>query len=157
MSNWLSEYSGEEQRQVDEVNRQGIAHPPTQQQKEPGLFSGAAASIPKGITAGTAKVLDTVFKPIDAVTDRLEHTFKDLSTNEFIEPYSEFKQKRQLERTSTFAVPAATPLGIDATAPENRLGCFFCSIGACAIPCRFTSSTWRCSSPEYSDSQFDII
>ena len=94
MSNWLSEYSGEEQRQVDEVNRQGIAHPPTQQQKEPGLFSGAAASIPKGITAGTAKVLDTVFKPIDAVTDRLEHTFKDLSTNEFIEPYSEFKQKR---------------------------------------------------------------
>ena len=100
MSNWLSEYSGEEQRQVDEVNRQGIAHPPTEQTKQPSLFSGAAASIPKGIAAGTAKVLDTAFIPIDAVTDRLEHTFKDLSTDEFIEPYSEFKAKKKLERTS---------------------------------------------------------
>ena len=59
--------------------------------------------------------------------------------------------------SSTFAVPAAIPLGIDAAAPENRLGCFVFSVGGCAIPCRFTSSTWRCSSPEYSDSQFDII
>ena len=100
MSNWLSEYSGEEQRQVDEVNRQGIAHPPTEQTKQPSLFSGAAASIPKGIAAGTAKVLDTAFIPIDAITDRLEHTFKDLSTDEFIEPYSEFKAKKKLERTS---------------------------------------------------------
>ena len=100
MSNWLSEYSGEEQRQVDEVNRQGIAHRPTEQTKQPSLFSGAAASIPKGIAAGTAKVLDTAFIPIDAVTDRLEHTFKDLSTDEFIEPYSEFKAKKKLERTS---------------------------------------------------------
>lgn len=34
-----------------------------------GLFDGSLKAIPKGIAAGTAKVLDTVFKPIDAVFD----------------------------------------------------------------------------------------
>ena len=65
MSNWLSEFSGEEQRQVDELNRQGITGKPTQK-KEVGLFDGAASSPFRGAGAGFAKVADTIAAPIDA-------------------------------------------------------------------------------------------
>lgn len=99
MSNWLSEYSGDEQQQVDQVNAKGIIGKPTQQ-TEPSLFEGAGLSIPKGVTAGAAKALDTVFKPFDAVADRVEYSLKDVTTDRTIEPFEEFKQKRQLERTS---------------------------------------------------------
>lgn len=99
MSNWLSEYSGDEQQLVDQVNAKGITGKPTQQ-TEPSLFEGAGLSIPKGVTAGAAKALDTVFKPLDAVADRVEYSFKDVTTDRTIEPFEEFKQKRQLERTS---------------------------------------------------------
>ena len=51
MSNWLSEFSGEEQRQVDELNKQGITGKPTQK-KEVGLFDGAASSPFRGAGAG---------------------------------------------------------------------------------------------------------
>lgn len=68
MSNWLSEFSGEEQRQVDELNRQGITGKPTQK-KEVGLFDGAASSPFRGAGAGFAKVADTIAAPIDAVFD----------------------------------------------------------------------------------------
>ena len=99
MSNWLSEYSDDEQQQVDEVNAKGLTHRPTQT-NEPSLFAGAGLSVPKGIAAGAAKVLDATFKPVDAVTDRAAYTFKDLTTDQPIEPFKEFQAKRQLERTS---------------------------------------------------------
>mgnify|MGYP001572907064 CR=1 FL=1 len=48
MSNWLSEYSGDEQQQVDQVNAKGVVGKSTQQ-TEPSLFEGAGLSIPKGV------------------------------------------------------------------------------------------------------------
>lgn len=100
MSNWLSEYSGEEQRQVDEVNRQGIAHRPTEQTKQPSLFSGAVASIPKGVAAGTAKALDTFFKPIDAVFDTGRYGIDYALNAGNIVPFDEYISKDVEARSS---------------------------------------------------------
>lgn len=76
MSNWLSEYSGEDQRQVDAVNQKGLAHAPTKN-KEVGLFDGAGLAIPKGVVAGTIKVIDTVAKPFERIKDHIEYTIDD--------------------------------------------------------------------------------
>lgn len=77
MSNWLSGYSGEDQRQVDEVNAKGIAHKPTQQKKEPGLFDRAASSIPRGALAGAVKVYDAAVKPLERVADHVGYSIDD--------------------------------------------------------------------------------
>lgn len=97
MSNWLSEFSGEEQRQVDELNKQGITGKPTQK-KEVGLFDGAASSPFRGAGAGFAKVADTIAAPIDALSDRLAYTFQDVHTDEFLEPYSAYKERQNKKR-----------------------------------------------------------
>ena len=106
MSNWLSEYSGEDQIQVDAVNAKGLAHKPTQQKKEPGLFDGAAGSIPRGALAGAVKVADTVAKPFERITDFVGYTIDDtlngglegaLNVNEpsFTEIHAEKNKVRQ--------------------------------------------------------------
>lgn len=77
MANWLSEYSGEEQQKVDEVNAQGLMHKPIQQKKEVGLFDGAASAIPRGALAGAVKVVDTVAKPFERIADHVEYSIKD--------------------------------------------------------------------------------
>lgn len=100
MSNWLSEYSGEDQQQIDALNAKGLQHKDTTPKAAPGVFSGALSAPLRGAGAGFAKVANTVAKPIDALTDRLEYTAKDLSTDEFIEPYQEFKDKKEKARDS---------------------------------------------------------
>lgn len=97
MSNWLSEFSGEEQRQVDEVTAQGITGKATVT-AEKGLFDGVATALPRGAGAGFAKVANTIAKPIDAVTDRVGYAFKDVHSDEFIEPFSEYKDKQEKAR-----------------------------------------------------------
>lgn len=77
MSNWLSEYSGEEQQKVDDVNAQGLMHKPIQQKKEVGLFDGAGSAIPRGALAGAVKVVDTVAKPFERIADHVEYSIKD--------------------------------------------------------------------------------
>ncbi|TCB80143.1 lytic transglycosylase domain-containing protein [Acinetobacter sp. ANC 3781] len=77
MSNWLSEYSGEDQLQVDQLNAKGIAHKATQQKKEPGLFDGAGSAIPRGALAGAVKVVDTVAKPFERVADHIGYSVND--------------------------------------------------------------------------------
>lgn len=97
MSNWLSEYSPEEQKQVDSVNAKGLAHKPTETTEDSsGLFSLAAPV--RGMGAGFAKVGDTIAAPFDAVTDRVGYAFKDVGTEEFIEPYSAYKERKQKAR-----------------------------------------------------------
>lgn len=97
MSNWLSEYSPEEQKQVDSVNAKGLAHKPTETTEDSsGLFSLAAPV--RGMGAGFAKVGDTIAAPFDAVTDRVGYAFKDVGTEEFIEPYSAYKENKQKAR-----------------------------------------------------------
>lgn len=97
MSNWLSEFSGEEQRQVDEVTAQGITGKATVT-AEKGLFDGVATALPRGAGAGFAKVANTIAKPIDAVADRVGYAFKDVHSDEFIEPFSEYKDKQEKAR-----------------------------------------------------------
>ena len=77
MSNWLSEYSGEEQQKVDDVNAQGLMHKPIQQKKEVGLFDGAGSAIPRGALAGAVKVVDTAAKPFERIADHVEYSIKD--------------------------------------------------------------------------------
>lgn len=77
MGNWLSEYSGEEQQKVDDVNAQGLVHKPIQQKKEVGLFDGAGSAIPRGALAGAVKVVDTVAKPFERIADHVEYSIKD--------------------------------------------------------------------------------
>lgn len=80
MSNWLSEYSGEEQQQVDAVNAQGLAHKPTQKE-EPSLFAGAGLAAPKGMVAGTIKAIDAVSKPFERVKDHVKYAYDDIQKN----------------------------------------------------------------------------
>lgn len=97
MSNWLSEYTTEEQKQVDELNAKGIAHKPVEQKQESsGLFQLAAPV--RGMGAGFAKAVDTITAPVDAVVDRVSYSFKDVSTDEIIEPYSAYKANKEKAR-----------------------------------------------------------
>lgn len=97
MSNWLSEYSPEEQKQVDELNAKGIAHKPVEQKEESsGLFQLAAPI--RGMGAGFAKVGDAIAAPIDAVVDRVSYSLDDVGKEEFSEPYSAYKERKQKAR-----------------------------------------------------------
>lgn len=97
MSNWLSEYAPEEQKQVDELNAKGIAHKPVEQKEESsGLFQLAAPV--RGMGAGFAKAVDTITAPVDAVVDRVSYSFKDVGTDEIIEPYSAYKANKEKAR-----------------------------------------------------------
>lgn len=97
MSNWLSEYAPEEQKQVDELNAKGIAHKPVEQKEESsGLFQLAAPF--RGAAAGFAKVGDAIAAPVDAVVDRVSYSLDDVGKEEFSEPYSAYKERKQKAR-----------------------------------------------------------
>lgn len=97
MSNWLSEYAPEEQKQVDELNAKGIAHKPVEQKEESsGLFQLAAPF--RGAAAGFAKVGDAIAAPVDAVVDRVSYSLDDVGKEEFSEPYSAYKERKQKSR-----------------------------------------------------------
>lgn len=72
MSNWLSEFSGEEQRQVDELNKQGVTGKPAKK-KDVGLFDGVADSPIRGAGVGFIKVADTLAKPLDFAGDAVSY------------------------------------------------------------------------------------
>lgn len=76
MSNWLSEYAPEDQKQVDKLNAGGIQHK-SQVKEEVGLFDGVPSAIPRGALAGAVKVVDTAAKPFERVKDHLEYSIKD--------------------------------------------------------------------------------
>ncbi len=97
MSNWLSDLSSETQQDFEKLNSQGLQHPDTRP-NEPGVFDGAISSPFRGMAIGLNKVGDAISAPIDAVVDRVSYSLKDVSTNEFIEPYEEFKAKREKAR-----------------------------------------------------------
>ncbi|KQE96280.1 transglycosylase [Acinetobacter pittii] len=97
MSNWLSDLSSETQQDFEKTNSQGLQHPDTRP-NEPGVFDGAISSPFRGMAVGLNKVGDVLSTPIDAVVDRVSYSLKDVSTNEFIEPYEEFKAKREKAR-----------------------------------------------------------
>ncbi|MDA3552165.1 transglycosylase SLT domain-containing protein [Acinetobacter sp. AOR11_HL] len=97
MSNWLSDLSSENQQDFERLNSQGLQHPDTRP-NEPGVFDGAISSPFRGMAIGLNKVGDAISAPIDAVVDRVSYSLKDVSTNEFIEPYEEFKAKREKAR-----------------------------------------------------------
>ncbi|MCZ3062748.1 lytic transglycosylase domain-containing protein [Acinetobacter baumannii] len=97
MSNWLSDLSSENQQDFEKLNSQGLQHPDTRP-NEPGVFDGAISSPFRGMAIGLNKVGDAISAPIDAVVDRVSYSLKDVSTNEFIEPYEDFKAKREKAR-----------------------------------------------------------
>lgn len=96
---WFDTFADDEQQSVEQLQKQGITGKPTKQ-KEVGLFDGAVSAPIRGAAAGFAKVADTLTAPIDAVVDRVGYSLKDVSTNEFIEPYSEYKDKKEKARDS---------------------------------------------------------
>lgn len=96
---WFNTLADDEQLSVEEQQNKGITGKPTNQ-KEPSLFDGAVSAPFRGAGAGFAKVADTIAAPVDAVVDRLAYSFKDVSTDSFIEPYAEFKQNRKVARDS---------------------------------------------------------
>ena len=77
MSNWLSEYSGEDQTKVDELNAKGLAHKPVQPKKEVGLFDGAGRALAAGPLAGAIKAIDVVAKPFERVADHVSYSIND--------------------------------------------------------------------------------
>lgn len=96
---WFDTFADDEQQSVEQLQKQGITGKPTKQ-KEVGLFDGAVSAPIRGTAAGFAKVADTLTAPIDAVVDRVGYSLKDVSTNEFIEPYSDYKDKKEKARDS---------------------------------------------------------
>ncbi|MCU4454543.1 transglycosylase SLT domain-containing protein [Acinetobacter nosocomialis] len=94
---WYDTFADDEQKSVEELQRKGITGKPTVQ-KEVGIFDGAISSPFRGMAIGLNKVGDAISAPIDAVVDRVSYSLKDVSTNEFIEPYEDFKAKREKAR-----------------------------------------------------------
>ncbi|EPK7240631.1 transglycosylase SLT domain-containing protein [Acinetobacter baumannii] len=90
---WYDTFADDEQKSVEELQRKGITGKPTVQ-KEVGIFDGAISSPFRGAAIGFAKVGDAIASPIEAVIDRVSYSLKDVSTNEFIEPYEQYKAKR---------------------------------------------------------------
>lgn len=91
MSNWLSEYSGEDQAQVDEINAKGIAHQPIQPKKEVGLFDGAIDSPIRGAGVGFIKVADTLAKPIDIAGDAASYAIDYLTSDGEISSFKDYR------------------------------------------------------------------
>src|SRR5690606_11477919 len=90
MSNWLSEYSTDDQKQVDQLNTPGVAFKPLEQKEESGALFKVAAPF-RGAAAGFAKVGDAIAAPVDAVVDRVSYSLDDVGKEEFSEPYSAYK------------------------------------------------------------------
>ena len=74
---WINEIDDSEQQSINEMNAKGLGKAP-KQKKEVGLFDGAASAIPRGIVAGTVKVVDTVAKPFERVADHLQYSIDDV-------------------------------------------------------------------------------
>lgn len=98
MSNWLYDQTSDEQKKVDELVSKGMAR--SNKPSEAGFFDGSMTAPFRGMAAGFAKVADTIYTPINEVIDRTSYSFKDVATNEFIEPYSEYKKKQDEGRNS---------------------------------------------------------
>ncbi|MFV5507402.1 lytic transglycosylase domain-containing protein [Acinetobacter sp. 197] len=97
MSNWLSEYSSSDQKQVDQLNAPGVSYAPIEQKEESSALFKVAAPF-RGAAAGFAKVGDAIAAPIDAVVDRVSYSLEDVSKEEFSEPYSAYKERKQKAR-----------------------------------------------------------
>ncbi|MCJ8512253.1 lytic transglycosylase domain-containing protein [Acinetobacter lwoffii] len=97
MSNWLSEYSTDDQKQVDQLNTPGVAFKPLEQKEESGALFKVAAPF-RGAAAGFAKVGDAIAAPVDAVVDRVSYSLDDVGKEEFSEPYSAYKERKQKAR-----------------------------------------------------------
>lgn len=97
MSNWLSEYSTDDQKQVDQLNTPGVAFKPLEQKAESGALFKVAAPF-RGAAAGFAKVGDAIAAPVDAVVDRVSYSLDDVGKEEFSEPYSAYKERKQKAR-----------------------------------------------------------
>lgn len=97
MSNWLSEYSSSDQKQVDQLNTPGVSYAPIEQKEESSALFKVAAPF-RGAAAGFAKVGDAIAAPIDAVVDRVSYSLDDVGKEEFSEPYSAYKERKQKAR-----------------------------------------------------------
>ncbi|KGH50493.1 transglycosylase [Acinetobacter idrijaensis] len=97
MSNWLSEYSSSDQKQVDQLNAPGVSYAPIEQKEESSALFKVAAPL-RGAAAGFAKVGDAIAAPIDAVVDRVSYSLDDVGKEEFSEPYSAYKERKQKAR-----------------------------------------------------------
>lgn len=94
---WYDTFADDEQKSVEELQNKGITGKRTVQD-EVGIFDGAISSPFRGMAIGLNKVGDAISAPIDAVVDRVSYSLKDVSTNEFIEPYEEYKAQREKAR-----------------------------------------------------------
>ena len=97
MSNWLSEYSTDDQKQVDQLNTPGVSYAPIEQKEESSALFKVAAPF-RGAAAGFAKVGDAIAAPVDAVVDRVSYSLDDVGKEEFSEPYSAYKERKQKAR-----------------------------------------------------------
>lgn len=97
MSNWLSEYSTDDQKQVDQLNTPGVSYAPIEQKEESSALFKVAAPF-RGAAAGFAKVGDAIAAPVDAIVDRVSYSFDDVGKEEFSEPYSAYKERKQKAR-----------------------------------------------------------
>lgn len=97
MSDWLSDLTSDESQKVDadqfRVNQQKAIP-----KDEPTFFQGTPKALFTGAGAGFAKAADTITAPITEVIDRTSHSFRDVRTEGFIEPYAEYKKSKDQAR-----------------------------------------------------------
>jgi hypothetical protein len=77
MTTWLSEIDDEQQQSIDQMNAGGLGKAP-KQQKETGLFDGAASAPFRGVAAGAVKTYDTIKKPFERVADHVQYSINDV-------------------------------------------------------------------------------
>ncbi|AOA57576.1 transglycosylase [Acinetobacter larvae] len=97
MSNWLSDYTSEEQKSIDALAQKTIP----KETKETGFFSGIAKAPFTGAASGFAKVADVIATPFDALGDHLVYTYRDITLEKgYLEPYAEFKKNQEAKRNN---------------------------------------------------------
>ncbi|ENX56159.1 MULTISPECIES: transglycosylase SLT domain-containing protein [Acinetobacter] len=94
---WLDTFSDDEQQSIEELRNKGITGKPTQQQKEVGLFAGAADSPIRGAGVGFIKVADTLAKPLDFAGDAVSYAV-DYAQGNDLPSFSDYRQKAVQQR-----------------------------------------------------------
>jgi hypothetical protein len=95
---WLDTFSDDEQQTVEELQNKGITGKPTQQQKEAGLFDGAADSPIRGVGVGFIKVADTLARPLDYAGDAVSYAYDAATSPDDLPSFNDYRAKAVKQR-----------------------------------------------------------
>lgn len=95
---WLDTFSDDEQQTVEELQNKGITGKPTQQQKDVGLFAGAADSPIRGAGVGFIKFADTLARPLDYAGDAVSYAYDAATSKDPLPSFNDYRANAVKQR-----------------------------------------------------------